>query len=94
MKRLGVTLLLMLLALAPVLRVGAQTPDRDRDRRDRDDRYAGDQLQISRALYGDGRRTIDVTGRLNAQIRDGHLSIAVMNETMGGDPARNKPKKP
>jgi Domain of unknown function (DUF3395) len=90
MKRLGVAFLLMLLVLVPVLRVGAQTPDRDR--RNRDDRYAGDQLQISRALYGDGRRTIDVTGRLNAQIRDGHLSIAVMNETMGGDPARNKLK--
>jgi hypothetical protein len=87
MKRLGTTLLLLFFALMPILRLGAQGPDRDRDQRDR-----GGELQITRAIYGNGKRTMNVTSQLNAQIRDGRLRVPVRNETMGGDPARNKVK--
>jgi len=61
---------------------------RDRDDRDRDKH----ELRITRAIYGAGKRTADVTAQVRAQVRDGRLNIAVSNQTMGGDPARNKPK--
>jgi DnaJ-like protein len=70
--------------------------DRDRDDHDRDrDRDRHDvrhELRIDRAVYGEGRRTVDVTDQVRAQIRDGRLNIPVSNQTMGGDPARNRPK--
>jgi hypothetical protein len=64
---------------------------RDGDRRDGDRRDVS-LLQITRALYGADKRMMDVTGRLNAQIRDGQLRVPVRNDTMGSDPAKNKPK--
>jgi DnaJ-like protein C11, C-terminal len=62
------------------------------DADERDGRYNEGELQITRALYGAGKRVMDVTGRLIAQIRQGRLGVPVMNETMGGDPARGKVK--
>jgi hypothetical protein len=100
MKRIGQVILFACFVLPLVPRIEAKMPattaQRDdpyrdqRDDRDRD-RYAND-LQISRAVYGAGNRTKDVTAQLNAQIRDGRLSLPVRNDTLGGDPARNKPK--
>jgi hypothetical protein len=49
-------------------------------------------LHINRAIYGNGTRSSDVTSRLNSQIQQGQLNIEVNNQTMGGDPARNRPK--
>ncbi len=49
-------------------------------------------LQISRATYGSGNRTSDVTSRLNSQVRGDHLNLLVNNDTMGGDPAPNQRK--
>ena len=49
-------------------------------------------LQINRATYGAGYRTLDVTSRLNSQIQNDQLSLQVSNDTMGGDPAPNQPK--
>ncbi len=53
------------------------------------DRY---DLRIIRATYGTSVRSVDVTNRLNSQIRDGQLSMAVNNSTMGGDPDHDRPK--
>ncbi|HEV8383789.1 MAG TPA: YMGG-like glycine zipper-containing protein [Candidatus Acidoferrales bacterium] len=49
-------------------------------------------LRIIRATYGTNIRSNDVTNRLNSQIRDGQLSMAVNNSTMGGDPDHDRPK--
>ncbi len=57
--------------------------------------YTGDsrnRLQVARATYGSGRRTVDVTNRLNAQIRDGQLYVPITNDAMGGDPAPGERK--
>jgi hypothetical protein len=72
---------------------GYRWDDRDSgdNRGDRDRRDVGE-LQITRAFYGAGKQTMDVTGRLNAQIRDGQLRVPVRNDTMGNDPAKNRPK--
>jgi hypothetical protein len=65
----------------------------DGDHRDRDDHDRDrHELRITRAIYGAGRRAADVTAQVRAQVRDEQLNIAVNNRTMGGDPARNKPK--
>ncbi len=66
--------------------------DRDRDDHDRDRRDVRHELRIDRAVYGAGRRAVDVTEQVRAQVRDGRLNIPVSNQTMGGDPARNRPK--
>ncbi len=56
--------------------------------------YRGDwnDLQITRAEYGYGNRSQDVTSRLNSQIRDNQLNLQVSNDTMGGDPAKGRDK--
>jgi hypothetical protein len=53
----------------------------------------GGGLRILRAEYGVGERLVDVTGRLNSQIRDGQLSLRVTNDTMGRDPAQEHRKQ-
>jgi hypothetical protein len=50
------------------------------------------QLNILSANYGSGNRNRDVTGRLQSMIRNGRLSTAVNNTTMGTDPAPGAPK--
>ena len=49
-------------------------------------------LQITRAVYGAGYRTSDVTSRLNSQIQNNQLNLQVNNASMGGDPAPNQSK--
>lgn len=49
-------------------------------------------LQINRATYASGYRSLDVTARLNSQIRNHQLNLQVTNATMGGDPAPNQAK--
>jgi hypothetical protein len=66
--------------------------DRGRDNQDRDRRDVRHDLRIDRAVYGNGNRTVDVTGQVRAQMRDGRLYFPVQNDTLGGDPARNRPK--
>jgi hypothetical protein len=51
-----------------------------------------DGLQITRAIYGAGSRTWDVTSRLNSQIQNRALNFQVNNESMGGDPSPNQKK--
>ncbi len=46
-------------------------------------------LTIHRATYGDGYRQVDVTERLRAAARDGHLDVIVGNDLAGMDPAPN-----
>ncbi len=50
------------------------------------------QLSILSATYGAGSRSRDVVGRLQSMIRNGRLSTAVNNATMGSDPAPGVPK--
>lgn len=87
MKRFGIALSLFVFAFLPLLTLRTQAQDRD----DRDRRPSGD-LRITRAVYGAGKRTVDVTARLSASIRDGELKVPVSNDSMGGDPARNQVK--
>jgi hypothetical protein len=49
-------------------------------------------LGITRAWYGNGTRTRDVTALLNSQARNGQLNVQVNNQTMGGDPAPGQSK--
>jgi len=45
-------------------------------------------LRISKAIYGAGRRTIDVTTLLQGKVAEGRLELQITNATMGGtDPA-------
>ncbi len=53
----------------------------------------GSNLRILRAEYGAGDRLVDVTARLNSQIRDGQLSLRVTNDTMGRDPVEEHRKQ-
>lgn len=57
-----------------------------------DDRGRGRGLRILRAEYGAGDRLVDVTSRLNSQIRDGQLSLRVTNDSMGRDPVEEHRK--
>ncbi|MBZ5572613.1 MAG: DUF3395 domain-containing protein [Acidobacteriia bacterium] len=52
-----------------------------------------DNLQIMRAQYGADYRFHDVTELLNQQIQNDRLNLRITNETMGGDPAEERPKK-
>lgn len=52
-----------------------------------------DNLQIMRAQYGADYRFHDVTELLNQQIQNNRLNLRITNETMGGDPAEEHPKK-
>jgi len=49
-------------------------------------------LHINWATYGSGYRTSDVTSRLNSQIRNDQLILAVNTSSMGGDPAPGQKK--
>ncbi|MEO6120470.1 MAG: DUF3395 domain-containing protein [Terriglobales bacterium] len=49
-------------------------------------------LHITRATYAYGTRALDVTARLNDQIRGEQLNIQVNNQNMGGDPAPGEEK--
>jgi len=49
-------------------------------------------LQILRGVYGAYNRSVDVTNRLNSEIRGGRLNLRVTNDTMGGDPAPDQRK--
>lgn len=91
MKRLALVLLLTCFALPLALPSAASKPGVRSQRDDRDHREGG-KLVINRAVYGAGNRAHDVTAQLNADVRDGRLHLPVKNDTMGGDPARNKPK--
>jgi hypothetical protein len=64
--------------------------DDDRGDRDRDDDRG--RLNVIRAVYGAGDQTQDVTGRVQALVRDGRLDIEVNNDTMGIDPAHDVKK--
>jgi hypothetical protein len=93
MKRLSVVLLLASFALPAALASGARMPGarRQRDDGDRDRREVG-VLVITRAIYGAGKQRHNITAALNADVHDGRLRLPVNNDTMGGDPAKNKPK--
>ena len=49
-------------------------------------------LRVNHATYAYGSRSLDVTSRLNAQIRGEQLNLRVNNQSMGGDPAPGQPK--
>jgi hypothetical protein len=49
-------------------------------------------LTILSATYGAGTRGVDVTARLQAQLRDNRLDVTVNNALAGTDPAPNQPK--
>jgi hypothetical protein len=90
MKRISVVLLLACLTwpLSLPLAAGAPGVRRQRDDRDRDRR----DLVITRAIYGNGKKRHNITAALNADIHDGRIRLPVNNDTMGGDPAKDKPK--
>ena len=50
-------------------------------------------LRIIRAEYGSEHRLMDVTSRLNSQVRGDRLSLQINNDTMGGDPAEDRRKE-
>src|SRR5713226_1509634 len=50
-------------------------------------------LRIISASYGYGDRAANVTEQLQRLIQNGQLSITVNNDSMGGDPAPNRPKR-
>jgi hypothetical protein len=52
----------------------------------------GGGLQIIRADYGIDNRFANVTSRLASLIQGNSLSLRVTNESMGGDPAEERPK--
>src|SRR3989442_15004631 len=49
-------------------------------------------LQINRAIYGNGYRTSDVTSRLNSQIQNDQLNLRVNSNSMGSYPAPGQTK--
>jgi hypothetical protein len=63
----------------------AGPPEHRDDDRDRGDDRA--RLNVIKAVYGAGDQAQDVTGRVQAMVREGRLDIDVNNDTMGGDPA-------
>jgi hypothetical protein len=52
----------------------------------------GGGLQILRADYGVDNRFANVASRLSSFIQGNSLSLRITNETMGGDPAEERPK--
>jgi hypothetical protein len=88
-KRFGIVGSLLFLAMLPLVPLSAHA--QDRDDRNRDQRQPAD-LRITRAVWGAGKRTADVTARLNGQIHDGQIRLPVTNDNMGGDPAHNQVK--
>jgi hypothetical protein len=55
--------------------------------------YVSGNLRILRAQYGADYRYFDVTDRLNSQLQGDQLDLRITNDTMGGDPAPDKPKQ-
>lgn len=53
--------------------------------------YVGN-LLIMRAQYGADYRFRDVTGLLNSRIQGDQLNMRITNDSMGGDPAPDRPK--
>ena len=49
-------------------------------------------LRITSAMWGVGRRQQDVTNLLQGMVRNNRLSVKVMPQTMGGDPANGYSK--
>lgn len=88
-KRLVLLILPICLAVPLALSLAARTPATTAQRDDRDHR---DVLVITKAIYGAGKKHHDITAPLNAEIHDAHLRLPVRNDTMGGDPAKDKPK--
>jgi len=78
--RAGLVLIACLLALSAIGPAQFQAPG------------YGNNLRITRAIYGNGERVRDVTSVLNSQIRNGRLMMEVNNQTLGGDPAEGRPK--
>ena len=52
----------------------------------------GGGLQILRADYGADNRFVSVTSRLAANVQGNSLILRITNDTMGGDPAEERPK--
>lgn len=50
-------------------------------------------LEILRADYGSGRRSMNVTETLRRRVAGNRLSLMVDNGSLGGDPARGEPKR-
>lgn len=49
---------------------------------------------IARAMYGEGRRRVDVTRRIQDLARDGSLNFRLTNEALGvSDPSPGRPKE-
>lgn len=55
--------------------------------------YFSGNLRIMRAQYGADFRYVDVTDRLNALIQGDQLRLRINNDSMGGDPARDRHKE-
>lgn len=55
--------------------------------------YVSGNLRILRAQYGADYRYFDVTERLNLQLQGDQLSLRITNDSMGGDPAPDRPKQ-
>lgn len=49
-------------------------------------------LEITRAVYGVGGRSMDVTDRLRSRVVNDRIDVKVGNGEMGGDPAPGRPK--
>jgi hypothetical protein len=83
MERFGLMIVLTFFFLPLAVRTEARRPGAAGQR---------DDLVITRAIYGAGKKQHDITAPLNAEIHDGRLRLQVINGTMGGDPAKNEPK--
>ena len=55
--------------------------------------FGAEGLRVTHAQYGTDARFVDVTDVLNSHIERGQLSLRVLDDTMGGDPAYGAPKK-
>ncbi|HEV2489355.1 MAG TPA: DUF3395 domain-containing protein [Candidatus Acidoferrales bacterium] len=55
--------------------------------------YVSGNLRILRAQYGADYRYFDVTDRLNSQLQGDRLTLRITNDSMGGDPAHDRPKQ-
>ena len=55
--------------------------------------YISGSLRVLRAQYGADYRYSDVTDRLNSQLQGDQFNLRITNDTMGGDPAPDRPKQ-
>ncbi len=84
------------LVMMGMVATGAMAQDRDhRDDRDRHDRHDRDEIrwEVEVALYGAADRFVEVTRRVDMARAGGELDLLVSNDTFGGDPAPNVPKR-